>query len=202
MINEVAEAKRYIDGNIGMSSVYRACFMMAQYYRMEGLDKREAFQKIADWIYSNNVKIEFSPMQCVISAFEHGANLRSGDDVYISDRDKEQILKFAYTKKEKMLALAFLCCAKSLSNEDGCFNISLSNLAYWINERRNNLYRQLKSLTTFGFVEQVEHTDSIANWNKTREDGVGYKVLVPYDKGGTHRLVNNDIFSLYDELFG
>lgn len=202
MISEKTEVKKYFSGNVDKKNLYRAVYMMAKYHKSNGLPMKDALATILEWVKLNKLTLNFSPMGCIHAAYQNQRELNEGMKVSISEKDKDTILRFAYSESEKLLALALVCYAKAFANKHGVFKMSFSALAQWLDMDRSNLYRRyLKPLISFGFIAQHETPEALKAWNRDGGYGSEYELLVPYDKGGEYELVDNDIHDLYKRVF-
>lgn len=202
MINEVTEVRKYFIGEIDGKSLYRVVYMMAKYHKHNGLPMRDALATILEWVRINKVTLNFSPMSCIYAAYQNQRELDEGMKVSISEKDKNMILRFAYSESEKLLALALMCYAKAFADKKGVFKLSFSALAQWLGLDRSNLYRRhLKALIAFGYVAQHETPEALKAWSRDGGSGNEYELLAPYDKGGEYELIDNDIHDLCRRVF-
>ena len=60
MINEILEVQEYLDGkNINKKCLYRTCFMLAKWYKQQGLSNVEIREKIFEWGKKYNIYIKY-----------------------------------------------------------------------------------------------------------------------------------------------
>ena len=205
MIDEVAEVKRYMDGK-GLddsNNYYRACYMIAKYFKKLGTSKGDTLQKIAAWVRQYSLAPSFSLANCISAAYSNDRPLRCGTTVRISQEDADNIRLYASNKADRRVALALLCCAKGFAEEDGSFVASTCALASWLGMDRGNLSgRPLKNLESYGFIERLPNTE-LRGWEKNYyRNSCRFRLLVPYKPEGKWELKYNDIRTLYERVFG
>ena len=205
MIDEVAEVKRYLDGEMldDNQNLYRACYMITKFYRKLGLNKHDTFMKVAEWVRKYNLTLPFSLIACVSAAYANEMELRCGNTVKISRADADCIHMYSQNKQERRVALALMCCAKAFAGEDGSFIASSGALSNWLGMDACNLRgRYLRRLQDAGFVEKLK-SDDIRGWKKNYyRNAMRFRLTVPFDKDGEWELRYNDIRKLYEQVFG
>jgi hypothetical protein len=206
MIDEIAEVKRYLSGE-GLEdsrNYYRACYMIAKYYKKIGKSKSDAFQKISAWVRDHALTLPFPLIACVSTAWENETPLRCGTTVKISQADADVIRLYSRNRQDRKTALALMCCAKAFAEKDGSFTASSSALASWLGMDSANLrQRQLKHLQEYGFIEKAESDDAMHGWKKNYyRNACRFRLLVQYTSSGKWELVHNDIRNLYEQIFG
>lgn len=203
MINEIGEAKNYIKGKMDGKPPRRICFVMAKYFKRSGLPLSDALATIQKMLETHGIKTNFSVGRCVMAAYENDSELNDGGMVKISKTEIDAIKRIASTRREKILAVALLCCAKAYGDSDGVFTISLSRLAGWIGCDVENLRkRELDVLKTFGYVEVYAPEDTYRGWKKeVRRTLLRYKVKIAYGPDGEYELADNDIIGLCERAF-
>lgn len=206
MIDEVAEVKLYLDGEHleDPKTIYRACYMVTKYYKQLGLSSVDTFHKVAEWVRKYNLTFDFPLINCVSAAYDNDHVLRSGSVVKISREEADCIRAYSRNRADRRVALALMCCAKGYAGKDGTFVASSSALASWLGMDAGNLQRrQLKHLREYGFAEQLANRGTLRGWKKNYyRQSYRFRLLVPYGKDGEWELVQNDIRSLYEQIFG
>lgn len=205
MVDEVAEVKRYLDGE-GLEDSgnhYRACYMITKYYRKLGYSKHDTFFRVAEWVRKYDLTLNFSLMGCVSAAYANETELRCGATVKISKADADCIRLYSRNRNDREVALALMCCAKAFADEDGTFTASAGALASWLGMAAPNVReRQLKHLTDYGFVERVNTDSSLHGWRKNYyRNAMCFRMKVPYTMDGQWTLEYNDIRRLYEQIF-
>lgn len=205
MVDEVAEVKRYLDGE-GLEdsgNYYRACYMIAKYYKKFGLSRRDAFTRIAAWVRDNSLTLTFSLISCISAAYDNDTELRCGTTVWISEADAAVIRMYSRNRQDRKVALALVCCAKGFADRDGSFTASSCALASWLGVDSANLrQRQLRHLVDYGFMEKLEN-DDMRGWKKNYyRNAYRFRLLVRLTSGGRWELRYNDIRTLYEQVFG
>ena len=205
MVDEVAEVIEYLDGQklSGSGSYYRACYMVTKYYKRLGYTEGDAFRKVAAWVQKYQLKLPFSLASCVDAAYQNERELRCGTRVRISQTDADTIRMYTTNRQDRRVALALLCCSKAYAGSDGVFGASSCALASWLGMDDSNLRkRQLARLTKLGYAELITDSNSMHGWQKNYfRNSYRFRILVPYSQGGEWELVNNDIRTLYEEVF-
>lgn len=204
MINELLEVQQFLNGeNISKDSLQRVCYLLACWYKEQGYDHLQIREAIFAWANKYHYYLDFSVNSVIYRVMDQNAKLRSGTDVFVSKEDVEQIKSRFDTKNVRLTALALLCYAKAFAERDGKFNISTAALGNWIKISRTNIsYFYLKELVDFGYAEKVERVKKTYTWNKkTVAKSLILRLKVPYTNKGEYKLVDNDILSLYNEIF-
>lgn len=204
MINEVLEAKDYIAGkNINKNNLYRTVYLMAKYHIMQGVPIPDVRQKIFDWGRENNVWIKYSVNDITIRAAEDKSPLLCPESVNVSNDDVARIVKLFDTPRVQCCALALLCYAKVYANKNGEFPLSSIPFSNWVGIDRSYFQRKVvKELDMFGYVKVINVPQKKPRWGEGEHlSTTRYKMLVPYDNVGEHKLDGNDIQLLFRELF-
>ena len=204
MINEVLEAKDYIAGkNINKNNLYRTVYLMAKYHIMQGVPIPDIRQKIFDWGRENNVWIKYSVNDITIRAAEDKSPLLCPESVNVSNDDVARIVKLFDTPRVQCCALALLCYAKVYANKNGEFPLSSIPFSNWVGIDRSYFQRKVaKELDMFGYVKVINVPQKKPRWGEGEHlSTTRYKMLVPYDNVGEHKLNGNDIQLLFRELF-
>lgn len=205
MIDEVAEVKEYLDGNKldNKQIYYRACWMVAKYYKKLGLEESDCFIKVAEWVRKYDLKFNFSLAGCVASSYTNARDLRCGTTVRISQNDANTIRMYSINKQDRRVALALMCCAKAYAGEDGSFGASSCALASWLGVDDANVRgRIIPRLVKIGFAEKLESADTMRGWQKNYyRNAYRFRLKVPYDQDGEWELQRNDIRTLYEQVF-
>lgn len=204
MINEQYEVNQYLEGkNINKKCLHRICFLLAKYYKEAGLNHLEIRNKIFDWGKEWGVYFPFSVNSVIYQALEDKNKLRGKTDVYINNEDIAQILSRFDSKNCKLLALAILCYAKVAANSDGEVAISTVAFSSWLKMQQSHISgRYIPELVDFDFMEKLGDEETYFMWDKkTLSKNRRYKLKVPVVNDGIYTLVDNDIFSLAQEVF-
>lgn len=206
MVDEMAEARKYLSGQQleQKGNLYRACYMVAKYYKQLGCDEETIFRKTAEWVRTYHLTLGFSLAGCVASAYTNTKELRTGKSVLISRRDVEQIRLFTRSRPDRRVALALLCCAKGYAESDGSFVASSCALGSWLGMDAGNVRnRYIARLEKLGYVEKLQTQETMRGWQKNYyRNAYRFRIKVPYDDGGEWELQNNDIRALYEQVFG
>lgn len=203
MINEYLEVQDYLAGRrINPSCLYRICWLLAKWYREQGLTSLETRDAIFKWAMDNELYIEFSVTGLVYGVYEKEEKLRDSSGVVIYTADRDEILRRFDTHNTKLIALAVLCYAKAYADNEKCFNLSLAALSEWTGVNRSTLIsRYMPLLKSFEYIDTVQRE---ARWNdKKMQKANVYKLLVPIVSRGEQLgvLQDNDIQKLYAVVF-
>lgn len=204
MINEILEVQEYLDGNnINKKCLYRTCFMLAKWYKQQGLSNVEIREKIFEWGKTYNIYIKYNVNSIIYQALEDKHRLR-GDEavVRISQSDIDEITRRFDSVPCRKTALGILCYAKVSADSDNEFNISALALSNWLHLDSGHMSgRYLKELMDFEYIKKV-HNSSTFSWDKNiKSTSLRLKLLVPFDNKGDYILANNDIEHLYNGTF-
>lgn len=204
LINEILEVQEYLDGkNINKKCLYRTCFMLAKWYKQQGLSNVEIREKIFEWGKTYNIYIKYNVNSIIYQALEDKHRLR-GDEavVRISQSDIDEITRRFDSVPCRKTALGILCYAKVSADRDNEFNISALSLSNWLHFDSGNMSgRYLKELIDFEYIAKINNS-STYSWDKNvKSTSLRLKLLVPIDNKGDYILENNDIEKLYDDIF-
>lgn len=206
MINEILEVKEYVSGkNINKKSLYRTCFMLAKWYKQQGLTNVEIREKIFEWGNKYNVYIKYNVNSIIYQALEDKHRLR-GDDavVYINDGDVAEITRRFDSVISRKTALAILCYAKVSADQNSEFSISSLALSQWINCSSSSMSEKyIKELIDFEYIQKSVSGKKYA-WDtpdKVSVKSLKIKILVPIENTGKYVLVDNNIDKLYSDIF-
>ena len=201
MINEKLEVQEYLEGkNINKLCVYRICYMLAKWYKEQGLDNATIRTRIFEWANANKIYIEFNLNKLIYAAIEDRTPLRGDVDVFISDSDVEEIRKRFDSKNTRMLALALLAYGKACGTHNGECSVSLLALANWLNMNPGNLSgRHFRELIDFGYISKAEVKHK---WNvNSKSEIMRVRFLVPFTNEGSERVYNNNIAAIFYKHF-
>lgn len=122
--------------------------------------------------------------------------------VYISDSDITAIKERFDTYNEQILALAVLCYAKAYASDDGTFKLSQRLLGHWIGMNKKTVHKYLERLENMGYISLYEPGEVSSWYQKTVVSQLNtYQLNVPYTNDGEIVFDDNDVKSLYDQLF-
>lgn len=202
MINEVLEVQDYLNGNnIDKKCLYRICFLLAKWYKEQGLSKLEIRQKIFNWGKQYNIYINQNVNSIINQALNDKQRLRDNIVIKINTKDIDEIKARFDTKNTRLTALALLCYFKAYGDRDKEISISLSNLANWIKLSNTNVSGiYLKELVDFEYIEK-SNTDVFKWNNKICNKQLHLKLCVSFNNTGDYILEGNDIIGLYSKIF-
>lgn len=204
MINEKIEVEGYLDGqNIYKNEcTFRMCYLMAKYYRDQGLAPLEIRKKIFNWGKERGVYIVHNVNDIIKMAVAKNEPLCT-KDVYVNKDDIKEINDRFSRKNVKLCALAILLFSKIYSDEDGLVTFSQVDFAKWVGILQPNVSTIFGELEFFDYIERVKlDEDAIFVWNgRVISKNVKYKLKVSCVNEGDFVLKNNQIRDLYDEIF-
>lgn len=204
MINEILEVQEYLDGkNINKKCLYRTCFMLAKWYKQQGLSNVEIREKIFEWGKKYNIYIKYNVNSIIYQALEDKHRLR-GDEaiVRINQADIDEITRRFDSVPCRKTALGILCYAKVTADRDNEFNISALALSNWLNLNSGHMSgRYLKELLDFEYIEKVNNLSTFS-WDKNvKSTSLRLKLLVPIENKGEYILEENNVDKLYSDVF-
>lgn len=204
MINEKIEVENYLAGeNIYKSEcTFRMCYLMAKYYRDQGLSPVEIRKKIFAWGHDYGVYITHNVNDVIRMAITKNEPLCI-TDVYVNNDDIREINDRFSKKNTKMCALAFLLLAKTHSDKDGMLTFNQTDFSKWVGILQPNVSNICDELEFFDYIERIKMGDNNTFiWNgKVIGKNVKYKLKVPYVNSGEYILKDNKIRDLYNEIF-
>lgn len=204
MINEKIEVENYLAGeNIYKNEcTFRMCYLMAKYYRDQGLSPVEIRKKIFAWGHEYGVYITHNVNDMIRMAITKNEPLCVAN-VYINNDDIKEISDRFSKKNTKMCALAFLLLAKVHSDKDGMLTFNQTDFSKWVGILQPNVSNIFDELEFFDYIERIKMGDNNTFiWNgKVIGKNVKYKLKVPCVNSGEYILKDNKIRELYDEIF-
>lgn len=204
MINEVLEVQEYIDGkNINKKCLYRICFMLAKWYKQQGLSNVEIRDRIFEWGQKYNIYIKYNVNSIIYQALEDKNRLRGDESVVrINQNDIDEITRRFDSVQCRKVALAILCYAKASADRDNEFNISALALSNWLNTNHSNMCnRAIKELIDFEYISKVNSVKTYSWDNNVKSNTLAIKILVPIENKGEYTLNKNNIEELYNKIF-
>lgn len=204
MINEKIEVENYLSGeNIYKNEcTYRMCYLMAKYYRDQGLSPVEIRKKIFSWGHEFGIYIVHNVNDIIKMAIIKNEPL-CVEDAYVNSDDIKEITDRFSKKNTKLCALAILLLAKTHCDRDGLLIFSQVDFAKWVGILQPNVSNIFDELEFFDYVEKIKlDEESTFVWNgKVVGKNVKYKLKVPYVNEGEYILRDNNIKELYGEIF-
>lgn len=203
MIDEAVVVKNLLDGkHIHKKCLFRNCYLLAKYYKQQGLSQIDIREAIFKWGKEHDVFITYNINNIIRKVMQDKQRLKDNIAIYVSEDDVAQITRRFDNKNVRKLALALLCYAKANADRDGEFSISSVELGAWIGiDNSNILSRHLPELVDFGYI-QKENSRPSFTWDKAEKyKHLTLKMLVPFNNRGEYALRENDIAELYKECF-
>lgn len=204
MINELIEVQEYLNGeNIFKNEcTFRMCYLMAKYYRDQGLSPLDIRKKIFSWGNQYGVYIVHNVNDIIRMAITKNEPLHT-EDVYISEDDVKEINDRFSRKNSKLCALAILLLAKIYNDDNGCVSFNQLDFSKWIGILQPNVSVIFDELEFLDYIERVKlDNDSLFVWNgRVISKNVKYRIKVSTINSGKFILKNNNVRALYDELF-
>ena len=203
MIHEVYEVQELLIGNgINKKCLYRMCYLLAKWHKQRGLSRIEIREAIFEWAGKYKLHIEHNLNGIIYQAMEDTVPLRGDVEVWISPQEAAEIRRRFDTKNTCLTALAVLCLAKVSGDEKQTFPLAMNELSHWTGIAASSLSgRIMTELSDFGYIQKVEAEQQFT-WNeKAKSRKNRYQLLVPIEDTGKHRLVKNDLHTLYQEIF-
>lgn len=204
MINEKVEVEDYLAGkNIYKNEcTFRMCYLMAKYYRDQGLAPIEIRKKIFEWGYKQGIYIAHNVNDIIKMAITKNEPLCT-KDAYVNQEDIKEINDRFSKKNTKLCALAFLLLAKVCQDKDGLIKFSQTDFAKWIGILQPNVSVIFDELEFFDYIERIKlDDDATFAWNgRVMSKNVKYKIKVPCENSGEYLLKNNNVLELYNEIF-
>lgn len=200
MINEVVECENYLDGkNINKRNLYRICYLLAKYFKEQGMSHIDIRNSIFEWAKKNNIYIHYNLNKIIYHAVADKKRLKDNIIIKINDKDIKEIINRFDSKNTRLTALAILCYAKAYANRDGEFTLSSISLGAWINIVDQNLRsRHIKELIDFEYISRANKS---SGWNKNNGRSQKYKINVDIHNSGKYCLIDNNIIGLYEDIF-
>lgn len=198
------ETQHYLNGeNIVKSDLYRICYLLAKWYKEQGLSQLEIRESIFKWANNLNLYLKFNLNDMIHKALSDDSRLKDNVVIRINESDIYEISRRFDNPKTKFVALAVLCYAKSYANRDKCFFISSVSLGAWLTIHGSNLKRKyIKELIDFEYLSIVDTPKNTYKWNSDEQSkNTKYKILVPIHNSGIFILEDNDIEKLYHSIF-
>lgn len=204
MINEVIEVQQYLEGKkIVKKNLYRICYMLAKWYKEQGLSKLEIREEIFNWANSNQIYIKFNLNDMIQKAVDDKERLKDNFVIRINENDIYEINRRFDNPKTKYVALAILCYAKANANRDKEFELSSVALSSWLNMDSTFLKRKyIKELESFDYIQLVKKSHNTYSWDKNNSNkSCVYTLSVPIHNSGNFILEDNNIEGLFRSIF-
>jgi hypothetical protein len=203
LINEVLEVQGYLNGNhITEKNLYRICYMLAKWFKEQGLSHIDIRQSIFNWGNKYGVFIKYNVNKIIYQSLEDKQRLKDNVIVKINQKDIDEINKRFDSKNTKLVALAILCYAKAYADRDRDFNISSVALGAWLGIDSNNLRRiYLQELIDFGYINKTQNPQNSFPWNNNKSKFSKYHINVEIHNSGNFQLMDNNITELYNQIF-
>lgn len=199
MINELIEVQEYLDGkNIDQRFSYRICYMLASYYRDQGLEHQAIREKIFEWGSKYKCFFDFKVNSVIYRVFENGTPLRGNCPCFINEGDIQEIRSRFDSKNTRLVALALMAYGKVCANKNGECDLSLYGLARWLGIDYSNLSsRHFKEVVDFGLVSRI---DTKHSWAKsTRQKMIRIRYNVPLVNTGADEVVDNNVVAIFNK---
>lgn len=202
MINEVLEVKKYLNGDcITPKGIYRACYLLAKWYKQQDKSPLEIRKLIFEWGKKFNIFIKYDVNTIIYHAINDKRKLNEDIVVKISKNDFKRITECVDRKNTQITALALLCYAKVFADSDSEITISSVDLGNWLNIDDSRLRRNhIKELIDFGYISKITRTQKYVWEKKSNSSKNTYKVNAPIRNTGDFELHGNDIMELYKKL--
>lgn len=203
MIDQSIEVSRLLSGKFSKQNLYTSFYLLSKYYAEQGLELSEISKSVFKWAKSHGLFVKYDLNIIAKKAKEDKLKLTNNVEVYINQEDIDNINSWFYNKNTKLIALAVLCYAKVNSNKNREFSISSYDIGAWVDIHHSSIRRRyLNELIEFGYLEKIKVPVNSKNWNNSKEDGcTRYKLNVDYYNSGEYKLIDNDIYKLYKEIF-
>ena len=203
MINEVLEAKTYLEGKqIVQGNLYRICFILAKWFGEQGLSRLSIREEIFDWGRRYGVYIKYNVNDIIEKALRDRRRLRGDTPLRIGGTDVREITRRFDSRKTKLVALAVLCYAKAFADRDREFALSSVALGAWVGIHSSQLRRKyIGELIDFGYLSVVLPQKAYSWAGDKSFHGNRYRIEVPIENEGEFLLQNNEIEKLYREAF-
>lgn len=199
LINELVEVQEYLNGkNIDQRFSYRICYMLASYYRDQGLSHQAIRERIFEWGSKYKCFFDFKVNSVIYRVFEDNTPLRGECKCFINENDIREIRNRFDSKNTRMVALALLAYGKVCANKNGECDLSLYGLARWLGIDYSNLSsRHFREVIDFGLVSRV---DTKHSWTKsTRQKMIRIRYNVPLINEGADEVVNNNVVAIFNK---
>lgn len=176
---------------------------MAKILLSEGLNHESVRKRIFDWGNDNGIFITPNLNDLIIKAKDDGVELRGDVDVWVSKGDVDEIVSRFDNKIVRCTALAMLCYSKVASNNKGEFAMPDRAITAWLGGRSRGTYQKaIRELSLFGYIDTVDRSGNLYRWKKKKmPDGTIYKIVAPVHSGKDFKIVDNDIWGLYNVAF-
>lgn len=208
MIDEIYEVNQYLRGeNIDKKNLHRICYLLAKYYKEQGLNHLKIRENIFDWAKSNGVFFTFGVNDVIYQVLGDNTKLRGDIPIYITQSDINEINSRFDKKPCKHLALAILSYAKATANRDGEVTISAISFAHWVGLQRQHISsRYIPELIDFDFMERISDEETYFMWDKNKPISKNrrYKLKVPItneSENALYKVNNNNIKEICNEVF-
>lgn len=198
------DVQNYLNGkNIDKSNLYQTYYLLAKWYKSQGMTYLQIRLSIHDWAKINGLIIKPYLNVIIDKALADKNPLTENIIVYINENDIQEIIKRFDSKNTRMVALAILCYAKIHANKNGEFSISSVAIGAWLNIHNSNIRRRyIKELINFEYIQKISVPNNNSKWaGKDEDKNCKYSIKFNLKNSGEYKLINNDIESLYKQIF-
>lgn len=200
MINERVEVEKYLQGkNYTKATDYRVCYLLSKYYYEQGFSRYATRQAIFDWGNKYHIQITTRVNDVVDNVFDNKEKLVE-KEVYISNKDVDEIKARFDIKSERIVALAILCYAKAMANQSGEFILSIAGIASWTGYGLTTVKAAMKRLRNYEYVEIVDYGKTYSWFGTVKTKCNTYRLSVDTYKKHDYKLEKNDLNALYSEI--
>jgi hypothetical protein len=200
LLNELNEVQRILNGKrINKKYTYRSYYLLAKYFKEQGLDAVSIRHKIFEWANQNNVYVDEYLNDIIKKAFDDKKELAKDIEINISQEDINYINDRFDKYNTKLIAFAFLCYAKVHINSKSEFNINMMDFSEWIGIHLNNIYkRYLPEIELMNFIERV----SVNNYlhKKKKSKITTFKIKVKIRNEGNNIFYDKDLKKEFEKI--
>lgn len=194
----------YLRGeNLSRDIEYRICLLLAKWFYEHGdTTVLQIRNHLKEWAIENDFYFNVAMNPVASRVIEDNMKLLGTGDIYVSRDDILEIIDRFDTYYERMVALAVLCYGKAYADRDGKFKLSKRALGHWLGFNQKTIKKYIDNLINLGYMSLYEEGGLSSWYNKTVVSQLNtYSLSVNYENTGEYKLIDNDIVSLYAEIF-
>lgn len=194
----------YLRGeNLSRDIEYRICLLLAKWFYEQGdTTVLQIRNHLKEWAIKNDFYFNVAMNPVASRVIADNMKLLGANTVYISSEDISEIVNRFDTYYERMVALAVLCYGKIYADKDGKFKLSKRALGHWLGFNQKTIKKYIDNLINLDYISMYEEGGLSSWYNKTVISQLNtYSLSVNYENTGEYKLIENDIASLYAEIF-
>ena len=160
-------------------------------------------KEIFKWANQYGVFISDDLNSIIQKAYYDKHGLMQEVDIFVNQRDIEEIKSRFDKYNSRLVAFAFLCYAKRFADKDGMFRLSIVGVANWIGIDNSNVSKYVNEMVDFGYVKKFNERE--LTYIKKRKSGIdkinAFKICYGLVNEGEYKIKDIDFVAEFEEIF-